>query len=155
MPEEAPDSQLAERELEERRQRQLNTAVHAGAAAQIIIAAAVILAICYVAKLVLITLLVSILLAFMLEPMVNLLEKIPLAPVSGRIPGRPAHACCHVCGELLSLWQSHELCPRIPKYSDGFAGICPTFRQQTSELEKTTQQVLPRKDKKTAKSHCQ
>ena len=31
MPEEAPDGQLAEKELEQRNQRKLNTALHAGA----------------------------------------------------------------------------------------------------------------------------
>ena len=43
----------------------------------------VILAICYIAKLVLVTLLVSILLAFMLEPVVNLLEKLRLPRAAG------------------------------------------------------------------------
>src|SRR5207302_2649025 len=83
MPEEAPDSQLAEKELEEKKQRKLNTAVHAGAVAQAILAAAAILAVCYVAKLVLVTLLVSVLLAFMLEPLVDLLEKIRLPRSAG------------------------------------------------------------------------
>ncbi|HXO37344.1 MAG TPA: hypothetical protein VN872_01835, partial [Candidatus Acidoferrum sp.] len=52
MPEDAPDSQLAEKELEQKQQRKLNTALHAGAAAQIIVGATVILTICYIAKLV-------------------------------------------------------------------------------------------------------
>ena len=46
------------------------------AAAQTIVAVAVILVLCYVAKLVLITLLVSILLAFLLEPLVEGLRRI-------------------------------------------------------------------------------
>src|SRR6478735_11815623 len=83
MPEEAPDSQLAEKELEQRNQRKLNTVLHAGAVAQIIVGATVILAICFIAKLVLVTLLVSILLAFMLEPLVNLLERVRLPRSAG------------------------------------------------------------------------
>ena len=77
-----------------KKQRKLNTALHAGAVAQVILAAAVILAICYIAKLVLVTLLFSILLAFMLEPVVNLLEKV-------RLPRAPAlfWPCC-LCWRL-------------------------------------------------------
>ena len=74
----APDSELAEKELEQKNQRKLNTVLHAGAVAQIIVGGTVILAVCYIAKLVLVTLLFSILLAFMLEPVVNLLEKVRL-----------------------------------------------------------------------------
>ena len=83
MPEEAPDNHLAEKELDKKEERQLNTALRTGALAQVILAIAVVLAICYVAKLILITLLVSILFAFMLEPLVNLLEKIRLPRPAG------------------------------------------------------------------------
>ena len=90
MPEEAPDSQLAEKELEQKNERKLNTVLHAGAVAQMIVGVTVILAVCYVAKLVLVTLLVSILLAFMLEPRGEPAGKSPLAAA------RQAHfwPCC-------------------------------------------------------------
>lgn len=48
--EEAPDRRLAEKELKEREQRKLNSTLRAGGVAQMVIAVAVVLAICYVAK---------------------------------------------------------------------------------------------------------
>ena len=143
MPEEAPDSQLAEKELEQRNQRELHTALHGGAVAQIVIAAAVILTICYVAKLILITLLVSVLLAFVLEPVVSALEKI-------RLP-RPAGAFLAVLFMLILMYagsyflygKAMSFVHELPKYSDRIRSHLAHFRQQTSELEKTTQQVFP------------
>ncbi|HLK52682.1 MAG TPA: hypothetical protein VKU42_04455, partial [Candidatus Angelobacter sp.] len=83
MPEEAPDQHLIQEELDRKEERKLNTMVRAGAIAQIIVGATVILAVCYVAKLILITLLVSILLAFMLDPLVSLLERVRIPRAAG------------------------------------------------------------------------
>ena len=143
MPEEAPDSQLAERELEEKRQRQLNTAVHAGAVAQVIVAAFVILAICYVAKLILVTLLVSILLAFMLEPLVNLLEKVRLPRSAGAFLAVLLMLALMYAGSYFLYGKAMSFVHELPKYSDRIRSHLAHFRQQTTELEKTTQQVFP------------
>jgi predicted PurR-regulated permease PerM len=101
------------------------------------------LAICYVGKLVLITLMVSVLLAFLLEPLVSLLERI-------RIP-RPAGAFVAVLLLLAAIYggsyflygRAVSFARELPKYSDKIRGLLAHVRQQTSELEKTTQQVLP------------
>ena len=143
MPEEAPDSQLAERELEEKKQRQLNTAVHAGAVAQVIVAAAVILAICYVAKLILVTLLVSILLAFMLEPLVNLLEKVRLPRSAGALLAVLLMLALMYAGSYFLYGKAMSFIHELPKYSDRIRSHLAHVRQQTTELEKTTQQVFP------------
>ena len=143
MPEEAPDSQLAERELEEKRQRQLNTAVHAGAVAQVIVAAFVILAICYVAKLILVTLLVSVLLAFMLEPLVNLLEKVRLPRSAGAFLAVLLMLALMYAGSYFLYGKAMSFVHELPKYSDRIRSHLAHFRQQTTELEKTTQQVFP------------
>ncbi len=143
MPEEAPDTQPTEKELAKQEKRKLNTVLHAGAVAQIVVAAAVVLTICYVAKLVLITLLVSILFAFMLEPVVNLLERI-------RVP-RSAGAFLAVLLLLAATYgASYFLYARavsfvheLPKYSEKIRGLVAHVRQQTNELTKTTQQVMP------------
>jgi predicted PurR-regulated permease PerM len=143
MPEEAPDTRPTEKELDKQEERKLNTVLHAGAVAQIVVGAAVILTICYVAKLVLITLLVSILLAFMLEPVVNLLERV-------RVP-RSAGAFLAVLLLLAATYgASYFLYARavsfvheLPRYSEKIRGLLAHVRQQTNELEKTTQQVIP------------
>jgi len=143
MPEEAPDSQLAEKELEEKKQRQLNTALHAGAVAQVILAAAVILAICYIAKLVLVTLLFSILLAFMLEPVVNLLEKVRLPRAAGAFLAVLFMLALMYAGSYFLYGKAMSFVHELPKYSAKISSYLAHFREQTSELEKTTKQVFP------------
>jgi predicted PurR-regulated permease PerM len=149
MPEEAPDSQLAEKELEEKKQRKLNTALHAGAVAQVILAAAVILAVCYIAKLVLVTLLFSILLAFMLEPVVNLLEKARLPRAAGAFLAVLFMLALMYAGSYFLYGKAMSFVHELPKYSDRIRSHLAHFREQTTELEKTTKQVFP--DEKNAK----
>lgn len=143
MPEEAPDSQSAEKELEQRNQRRLNTALRAGATAQVIIAATVILAICYVAKLILVTLLVSILFAFVLEPVVNLLEKMRLPRSAGAFLAVLFMVALIWAGSYFLYGKAMSFVHELPKYSDRIRSQLAHFRQQTNELEKTTQQVFP------------
>ncbi|MCU1256130.1 MAG: hypothetical protein JWM83_2429, partial [Candidatus Angelobacter sp.] len=135
MPEDAPDSQLAEKELEQRQQRKLNTALHAGAVAQIIVGAAVILTICYIAKLVLVTLLVSILLAFMLEPLVNLLERIRVPRAAGALVAVLVMLAAMYAGSYFLYGKAMSFVRDLPKYSDRIRSHLAHFRQQTSELE--------------------
>jgi predicted PurR-regulated permease PerM len=143
MPEEAPDSQLAETELEQRNQREINTALHGGAVAQVVVGAAVILAICYIAKLILVTLLVSVLLAFMLEPLVNLLEKIRLPRAAGAFLAVLFMVALMWAGSYFLYGKAMSFVHELPKYSDRIRSQLAHFRQQTTELEKTTQQVFP------------
>jgi predicted PurR-regulated permease PerM len=143
MPEETPDSQLVEKELDKKEERKLNTALRAGAVAQMIVGGTVLLAVCYVAKLVLITLLVSIVLAFMLEPVVSLLEQV-------RIP-RAAGAFLAVLLLLVATYgatyflynRAVSFAHELPKYSEKIRGMLAHVRQQTSDLEKTSEQVFP------------
>src|SRR4051812_46816337 len=58
-------------------------------ASQIVVAIAVVLTICYFAKLVLVTLLVSILLAYVLDPVVSILEEVKIV--------RPVGAALALC----------------------------------------------------------
>lgn len=150
MPEEAPDSQLAEKELEQKNQRKLNAALHTGAVAQVIVGGTVILAICYIAKLILITLLVSILLAFMLEPLVNLMEKIRLPRAAGAFLAVLFMLAAIYVGSYFLYGKAMSFVHELPKYSDRIRSHLAHFRQQTSELEQTTQQVFP-EDKNTKK----
>jgi predicted PurR-regulated permease PerM len=142
-PEEAPDNQLAEKELEQRNQRELNTALHGGAVAQVVVGAAVILTICYVAKLILITLLVSVLLAFVLEPVVNVLEKVRLPRPGGAFLAVLFMLVLMYAGSYFLYGKAMSFVHELPKYSARIRSHLAHFRQQTSELEKTTQQVFP------------
>src|SRR5262245_31843051 len=122
-PEEAPDNHLAEEELREQDKRKLNATLRAGAIAQIVLGVAVVLFICYAAKLVLITLMVSILLAFMLEPLVGLLERV-------RVPRSLGSALAIVLLLALTYGASYFFYSRavsfaheLPKYSDRIRGL--------------------------------
>lgn len=149
MPEEAPDNQLAEKELDKKEERQLNTALRTGAVAQVILAIAVVLAICYVAKLILVTLLVSILLAFMLEPVVNLLEKVRLPRPAGAFLAILVMLAAVYAGSYFLYGRAMSFVHELPKYSERIRSHLAHVREQTTELEKTTQQVFP--DDKNAK----
>ena len=151
MPEEAPDSQLAEKEQEQKQERKLNTALHAGAVAQIIVGGTVILTICYIAKLVLVTLLVSILLAFMLEPLVSLLERIRLPRAAGAFLAVLMMLAAMYAGSYFLYGKALSFVHELPKYSDRIRSQLAHFRQQTSEFEKNTQQVFP-EDKNAKKA---
>ena len=111
--------------------------------AQIIVGATVILTICYIAKLVLVTLLVSILLAFMLEPLVNLLERIRVPRAAGALLAVLVMLAAIYAGSYFLYGKALSFVHELPKYSERIRSHLAHFRQQTSELEKTTQQVFP------------
>jgi predicted PurR-regulated permease PerM len=145
-PEEVAVTELQHRQEEERK---LGEALHAGSVAQIIVGLAVVLAICYFAKLVLVTLMVSVLLAFMLEPLVSIFERV-------RLP-RSAASLIAVLVLLGACWGasyffysravsfSHEL----PKYSEKIRGIFSHIVQQTNKLEQTTEKILPKQQQQS------
>lgn len=142
-PEEAPDPELLEKEQEKKQERRLNSALHAGSIAQIVVGGAVILAICYVAKLILITLFISVLLAFMLEPVVSLLEKVRLPRSAGAFVAVLLMLGAVYAGSYFLYGRAMSFVHELPKYSEKIRSHLAHVRQQTSELEKTTQQVFP------------
>ncbi|HEY7403191.1 MAG TPA: AI-2E family transporter [Candidatus Angelobacter sp.] len=142
-PEEPPDNQMVEEELRAKKERKLNAMLHAGAIAQIVVGAAVVLAICYVAKLVLITLMVSVLITFMLEPVVDLLERVRLPRSAGSVAAILLLLCLTYGASYFFYSRAISFAHELPKYSDRIRGLLSHVRQQTSDLEKTAQQVLP------------
>src|SRR5579872_3992129 len=111
--------------------------------AQTIIAIAVVLTICYFAKLVIVVLLVSILLAFILSPLVALQERL-------RMP-RPLGSAIAlllffglIYGALyFGYSKAVDFGRQLPKYSSEIKHIAIRFREQAQKLQKTTQNVLP------------
>ena len=121
----------------------LQASVAVGSAAQVVLAVAAVLAVCYVAKLVMITLASALLLAFVLEPVVWHLER-------WRVP-RPVGACIAVTLLLgcvygvahFSYNSAIAFINDLPKYSHKIRGTLIQFRQQAEQLQKTTETVLP------------
>jgi predicted PurR-regulated permease PerM len=136
-------TQASELQHQQRSERDFTRTVLAGSGAQVIIAMAVVLAICYVAKLVLVTLLVSVLIAFTLAPLVGILEKI-------RLP-RAAAALIAVLLLTGACWgasyffynRAVDFAHELPKYSERVKGMLAHVRQQTADLQKSTETILP------------
>jgi len=111
--------------------------------AQLLIAAGVVLAVCYVGKLVMITLLVSMLLAFMLAPVAELFEKV-------RLPRALASALAVLLllGLLYALMyfsysRGLQFAQELPQYSGKIRQMVLHVRRQAQQLQKTTETVIP------------
>ncbi|MBI2833034.1 MAG: AI-2E family transporter [Acidobacteria bacterium] len=104
---------------------------------------ALVLTLCHFGRLVIITILISILFAFILEPFVQLLQRI-------RVP-RPASAFVAVCLTVLALYgatyvfynRAVDFVQQVPKYSAKVGQIVMRFRRQAQDLQKATETILP------------
>ena len=119
---------------------------HTGSAAQIVVATAVLLVICYLGKPVLVTLMVSILLAFVLEPVVGLFERIRLPRSFGAflaillLLGVLYGASYFFYNRAVSFVQE------LPRYSQKIRGMLSHVVQQTNKWQQVTEKVLPEKN---------
>jgi predicted PurR-regulated permease PerM len=150
-PQALPDTQASAEELQQREERKVNRALRAGSAAQIVIAVAAGLAICYVGKLVLVTLLVSVLITFMLEPVVVFLERIRLPRSLGALLAVLLLLAATYGASYFFYNRAVSFAQELPKYSQKIQGMLSHLRQKTNEIEKTTQQVLPQSQTKGKK----
>jgi predicted PurR-regulated permease PerM len=143
----AEETKIAQTALKQKKENRLDRAIWAGSVAQVIMGVVVVMAILYLAKLVLVTLLVSILIAFTLEPLVSLLQRL-------RLP-RPAAAFIAVVVLLAACWgasyffyyRAVEFLQQTPKYTQQIRGAVARFRQQTKNLQQTTENILPDENK--------
>lgn len=137
------DSATAERELQQARKRRFRNTLRAGALAEVVIGIIAVLAICYLAKIVLVTLLVSVLIAFTLEPLVGLLQR-------WRLP-RSAAALIAVLVLCGAVWAASyffynravEFAHELPRYSQKIRSKLGRITKQTSDIKQTTQSILP------------
>jgi predicted PurR-regulated permease PerM len=133
------------------------THVAAGSAAQVVIAIITVLAVCYVAKLVMITIASSLLLAFVLEPIVWHLQQWRVPRTVGAFIAVTlllgcVYSVCH-----FSYNRAVAFIDDLPRYSDKIRGTVMQVRKQTEQLTKTTETVLPEseQDKKVVKVRAQ
>jgi predicted PurR-regulated permease PerM len=139
----AEDAKAAQAAIKQKQQARLNRVMWAGSVAQVILGVAVVLAVFYIAKLVLVTLLVSVLIAFMLEPLVTLLQRV-------RVP-RSAGAFVAVVVLLAASWgasyffyyRAVDFLQELPRYTEKLRGVVARFRQETNNLKQTTEKILP------------
>src|SRR2546423_11854449 len=135
----AADAQI----LKEQQTRRQHRALRMVSAAQVVIALAVVLAICYVAKLVLVTLLVSVLLAFMLEPVVNLLERMRLPRSMGSFVAVLLLLAVVYAGMYFFHNRALDFAHQLPRYSQQIRSKIAPMLQKASQFQQTTEKVLP------------
>jgi predicted PurR-regulated permease PerM len=150
-PQAVPDTHTSAEELQQHEERKINRALQAGSAAQIVLAVAVGLAICYVGKLVFVTLLISVLITFMLSPVVVFLERIRVPRSLGSLLAVLLLLAAAYGASYFFYNRAVSFAHELPKYSQKIQGMLSHVRQQTAEIEKTTEQVMPKDQTKGKK----
>jgi len=120
----------------------LHASVKAGSVAQVVIAAIAVLGLIYLLKLVLVTTLSAMLLAFILEPLVGRLTRIG-------IPRGIASICAVVLMVTLAAGLTYffynrgvDFATQLPKYSGKIRVVLGNLRAQTNKIEESTRNVI-------------
>jgi predicted PurR-regulated permease PerM len=124
-------------------QNELLTNVASGLVAQIVVAVAAVLAICYVAKLPLITLMIGILLAFILTPLVDRLERWRVPRPAGSFIAVVLLLACLYGVAYFSYNRAVEFIDQLPTYSQKIRNSTLPFRRQAEKIQESTEAVMP------------
>ncbi len=124
-------------ELERRRQAKLQ------AAALIILATAAVLTLMYFAKPVLVVVLVSILLSFILAPIVDVCDRLRMPRSLGSGIAVLLLLALSYSVMYFSYNRAISFLDELPKYSQRIREFGATFRQRTEKIQKTAENVIP------------
>ncbi len=120
----------------------LHASIKAGSVAQIVVAVVAVVGLIYVLKIVLVTTLTAMLLAFVLEPVVSWFSRI-------RIPRSVGALFAVLLMVALAASLTHffynravDFATELPKYSGKVQSAIATFRAQTSKIEDSTRSVI-------------
>jgi predicted PurR-regulated permease PerM len=131
-------------ELERRRMLHLQTA------ALIILASAAVLTLVYLAKLILTVALISILLAFVLAPVADLLVRFSVPRGFSALLSVLLLVSCLGFASYASYSRALDFAREVPKYKARIQELVAKIREQAEAIQKTTETVLPdNEDKKT------
>ncbi len=143
-----------EREVE---RRELRSDIRAATYAQIVIAVGVVLVLCYFGKLVLVTIFTSLLIAFVLEPLVRLLERIRIPRAVGA-----AISILLLIGVLYGLsyffyQRAVDFAQELPRVSGKVRGAIGKYQRNAEKIRQSTEQVVPetKEDKNAVKVKVQ
>src|SRR5947199_6102558 len=115
-------------------------------AAQMVIALAAVLGILYLGKLVLVTLLVSVLLGFILEPLVGFLEHRRMPRAYGALIAMLVLTGVLYAASYFFYVRVESFVSELPKYSGEIKKEVLKFRAQADKLRQTRQQIIPDKN---------
>jgi predicted PurR-regulated permease PerM len=110
--------------------------------AQVVIAIGVALTLCYVARLVLTTLLVSVLVAFLLAPVRDFLQNLRLPRAVSSLVAVLLLIAVLYGAVYVSYSQAVSFMLNLPKYSNHIRAQLMDFRRQAESFQKTTESVL-------------
>jgi predicted PurR-regulated permease PerM len=128
---------------------ELHRQLRAASSAAVLLAILAMLAVCYYAKLPLIVLLISILLAFILAPLADIFQRLRLPrSMAAGIAVFLFLVVLYGIGQL-SYNQAVSFSHDLPKYSGKIRSIIGSVRKQAQEFRKTTASVLPEEQQQT------
>ena len=120
----------------------LQASVKAGSVAQIVVAVIAVIGLIYVLKLVMVTVLFSVLLAFILEPLVGQLNRIRIPRAVGALV---AVALLVVLSASLTYFfysRAVDFSTQLPKYSGKIRSTLSDLREQANKIEDSTRAVI-------------
>jgi hypothetical protein len=120
----------------------LQASIKAGSVAQIVVAVIAVVGLVYLLKLVMVTTLFSILLAFVLEPLVGRLARIGIPRAVGALLAVAIMVA--LAGSLTYFFYSRavDFATQLPKYSGKVHSALADLRAQTSKIEESTRSVI-------------
>jgi predicted PurR-regulated permease PerM len=128
----------------------LHASIRAGSVAQIVVAIVAVLGLAYVLKVVMVTTLSAVLLAFIIDPLVSALERVKVPRSAGALLG-----VLLVLGLVLGL--SHffynravDFATELPKYSGKIRASISKIRSETTKIAQSTRSVVAPPDKTKA-----
>jgi predicted PurR-regulated permease PerM len=120
----------------------IQASIKAGSVAQIVVAAIAVLGLIYLLKVVLITTLTSLLLAFILEPLVSLLNRTALPRWAGALLAVVLMVVLAACLTFFFYNRAVDFAAALPKYSGRIRDTLSTFRSQSKKIEDGTRSVM-------------
>src|SRR5947209_14349025 len=116
--------------------------------AQVVLATIAVLAVCYVAKMVFIILLVSILLAFVLAPIADVLERIRFPRSLASLVAELVLLAAIFGAVTYSYAAAQEFARELPKDSGQVRNKLTHYMEQAERIQRSTQSVLPSSQQK-------
>ncbi len=120
----------------------LQASIRAGSVAQIVVAVIAVIGLIYLLKLVLVTALASLLLAFVLEPLVSTLARIRIPRAFGALLAVVLMVGLAASFTFFFYGRAVDFATQLPKYSGKLQSNLAVLREQTRRIEESTRSVI-------------
>jgi predicted PurR-regulated permease PerM len=120
----------------------LQASIRAGSVAQIVVAVIAVIGLTYLLQLVLVTTLASLLLAFILEPLVGGLARMRIPRAFGALVAVVLMVALAVGLIFFSYGRAVDFATQLPKYSGKIRSTFAVLREQTNQIEESTRSMI-------------